>query len=277
MNTVLLKQICETECSISGLSAHIFRSASITPHTVRRKGQYAMQRLFYIEGGVTRFVLEDGKEILCTKGDIVYLPPDVTYVSAWEDREDNAAILVQFDLHANGSPVFLSEELFIVGQDKDGTLLDRFSKLSTCFRTGGVGYKIRCQSILLDILYRLISELLQAPVHHRNDAVHRAVMYIENHYLEPIDVNALAASCSLCPSAFRSRFHAAVGMSPIRYKNCLIMRRAAELLRTDTLSVSEVAHTLDIHDIYYFNRLFKQFYGVPPGKFRARETGTDRQ
>lgn len=267
MEETLLRQICEDGCSVTGLSVNVYRSATIAKHTVRRKGQYAVQRLFYIVGGMTKFVLDDGEEIVCTKGDVVYLPPDVTYVSVWEDCEENAAILVQFDLLSNNTAVFLSNSLSIIGHDSRGTLFTLFSNLAEHFRTGSIGYKIKCQSLLLEILYSLITEHLQAPARHRNHAVYRGVLYIENHYLEPIDVNAIAAMCSLCPSAFRSHFRAVTGMSPIQYKNQLTMKRAAELLQTGTLSISEVAHTLDIQDIYYFNRLFKKVYRVPPGRF----------
>lgn len=270
MNTALLRNLCETGCTVSEISAHLLQSPTITPQTVRKKGQFAMQRLFYVRGGRTKFVLDDGREILCQKGDIVYLPPDVTYFSVWEPSEENAAVLLRFDLYANGESALLDDKLSIIARDVGGRHLERFLQLAETFRRGGVGYRLKCQALLTDILYTLITEALNAGWQSKKNAVYRGVMYIENHYLEEIDINALASMCSLCPSAFRSHFRKVTEMSPVQYKNHLIAKRAAELLQTEELGVSEVAQTLGIRDIYYFNRMFKKAYGIPPGRYRAK-------
>ena len=57
-------------------------------------------------------------------------------------------------------------------------------------------------------------------------------------------------------------------MSPIKYKNYLLMKKAAELLHTGELTAEQIAVELGIDDPYYFSRLFKSFYGVPPGKYK---------
>jgi AraC-like DNA-binding protein len=94
-------------------------------------------------------------------------------------------------------------------------------------------------------------------------------MYIENHYMDKINVNDLAKLCALSPTAFRMKFHEKTGMSPIEYKNMLIMKKAAELLSTGLYHVSEVAAKVGISDICYFNRSFKKIYKISPGKYKS--------
>ena len=267
MNLENLQKICDFGCNASNLFVHV--PQIITPHTVRTKGQYPMQRLFYIQSGHTKFVFSNNKEVSCSAGDIVYLPPDVTYESLWEESEDSAAILVCFELFSNQEPVALSEELFLIAHDSLGTYLEQFSRLREAFEIGALGYKIKSHAIFLDILHSLIHELLRQDRMQKSDPVHRAIFYVENHCFERISVDELAAMCALSPGALRNHFRAVTGLSPIKYKNNLMMKKAAELLRTNHFSVSEVARMIGLDDIYYFNRMFKQVYGISPGKFRS--------
>ena len=205
-----------------------------------------------------------------TKGDILYLPPDITYVCSWEvGNPRNAAILIQFDLYVDGEKTSLAEDMFIIHSDLSGKYLNLFLIFAETYTEGKFGYKIKCQSTVLDILYSIITESAKASQAQKNDTVYNGILHIENHYMNQIDVNALAKACSLCPTAFRSKFRAITGMSPIEYKNHLAMNKAAELLRTGLYTVSEVAHAVGIEDACYFNRMFKSNYGIPPGKYKS--------
>lgn len=268
MNIEVLKQICHNNCYVSSLVINKYSHEAIVPKTVRVKGQFAVQRFFYIIGGTTKFELNN-KTISCQKGDIIYLPPDSTYVSYWDKSDENAAILIQFDLTSMGSPVLLSDDILIIHHDEHQTYLPQFILLANTFNQGRLGYNILCQSIFLNILYSLITELVKSPDPHSGSSVYKGIYYIENHYMKNINVNELAKMCSLCPTAFRTQFHNITGMSPIQYKNHLTMKKAAELLKTGMFTASEAASEVGITDVCYFNRMFKKFYNVPPGKYRS--------
>lgn len=268
----ILKKICTGNCVINSLAAQTFCADNIIPRVVRSQGQYRMQRFFYIQGGNVKYE-RNAKTIHCKKGDILYLPPDVTYVCAWEDENpDNAATLIQFDLYVDGKEQALAEDMFIIHSDSDGKYLPLFSAFAKFYYGGKFGYRLKCQAIFLDILYAFITESVKASRLQKNDPVYRGILYIENHYMDRIHVNALAKECSLCPSAFRSKFHAITGMTPLEYKNHLAMEKAAELLATGLYTVSEVAPAVGIEDVCYFNRLFKSAYGIPPGKYKSTHT-----
>ena len=272
MDMEVLQKICAENCVINNLAAQILRADNIVPRTIRSKGQYRMQRLFYIQGGSAKFELNN-KIITCAKGDILYLPPDITYICSWEaGNHNNAAILIQFDLYVDGEKTSLAEDMFIIHSDLSGKYLNLFLIFAETYTEGKFGYKIKCQSTVLDILYSLITESAKASQAKKSDTVYNGILYIENHYMNEIDVNALAKACSLCPTAFRSKFRAITGMSPIEYKNHLAMNKAAELLRTGLYTASEVAHAVGIEDVCYFNRMFKSNYGIPPGKYRKNHS-----
>jgi len=268
MDMEILKKICAGNCETTNLAGQSFHADDISPRTVRSKGQYSMQRFFYIQGGRAKFELNN-KTITCAKGDILYLPPDITYVCSWEaGNHNNAAILIQFDLYVDGEKTSLAEDMFIIHSDLSGKYLNLFLIFAKTYTEGKFGYRIKCQSTVLDILYSLITESAKAPQAQKNDTVYNGILYIENHYMDEIDINALAKACSLSPTAFRSKFRAVTGMSPREYKNHLAMNKAAELLRTGLYTASEVAHAVGIEDVCYFNRMFKSHYGIPPGKYK---------
>ena len=269
MDLTGLKVICDNECSISNLIAYTFTNKRIELKTVRRKGQSPMQRLYYIKGGNTKFVLTNGRTVFCSKGDIIYFPPDVTYVSYWSENPENSTILIKFNLMVNREEVCLSDDLFVVVHDKHEIYLKQFSLLANIYQRGQLGYKIKCQSVLLDILYSFIPSLMTpTDASQTQMSAYKGILYIENNYMNRFSVEEVAKMCSLSPAVFRKQFHMITDMSPIEYKNYLIAKKAAELLRTGEFSVSEVASKVGIEDIYYFNRLFKKYFHVPPGKFK---------
>ena len=274
MDIEALKKICSGTCFARKLAGQIISHSNISPKTVRSKGQCRTQRFFYIQGGSAKFELND-KTIFCNKGDILYLPADITYVCYWDEGNvENAAILIQFELYVSDVKTSLSDDMFIILNDEQGTYLKQFLLFANTYNDGRFGYKIQCQSIILNILYSFITELIKAPHPQKNSTVYKGIMYIENHYMSDIDVNELAKMCSLCPTAFRSQFHAITGMSPIQYKNHLTMKKAAELLRSGLYTSSEVAIEVGINDICYFNRMFKKFYKIPPGKYKSNHMNT---
>lgn len=61
------------------------------------------------------------------------------------------------------------------------------------------------------------------------------------------------------------------GQSPNKLFMSERMRIAAELLRDGELNISEIACRVGITDASYFNKLFKQHYGMTPSKYRESE------
>jgi AraC family transcriptional activator of mtrCDE len=80
----------------------------------------------------------------------------------------------------------------------------------------------------------------------------------------PHSVSTLSETAALSRSAFLSRFNAAFGCSPMALLRRLRMRRAADLLAADTLSIDQVAHACGYCSRSSFSRAFQQVYGYFP-------------
>jgi two-component system response regulator YesN len=51
-----------------------------------------------------------------------------------------------------------------------------------------------------------------------------------------------------------------------RYINSLRMRRAAALIKAGNPYMRDVAAAVGISDQFYFARVFKKYYGIPPSE-----------
>ena len=61
------------------------------------------------------------------------------------------------------------------------------------------------------------------------------------------------------------------GMSPNKLFVEERMRLAAQLLDEGELNISEISYRVGIPDATYFNKCFRQYYGVSPSKYRKGE------
>ena len=83
-------------------------------------------------------------------------------------------------------------------------------------------------------------------------------------------VNSLARVACLSRSAFMARFGSVMGRSPMMVLRGLRMRRAAQALELNSLSVGQVAHEVGYASRSSFVRAFRQTHGVDPSEYRAR-------
>ena len=86
-------------------------------------------------------------------------------------------------------------------------------------------------------------------------------------------VNSLAQVACLSRSAFMSRFASVMGRSPMTVLRDLRMRRAAQMLEAQSLSVGQVAHDVGYASRSSFVRAFRETYGVDPTEYRAQRRG----
>lgn len=86
----------------------------------------------------------------------------------------------------------------------------------------------------------------------------------------PWTLDHLARELGASRSVIADRFHAAVGLSPIRYLAAWRMELAVQRLEETNDSVTEIAVSLGYESDASFNRAFRRHTGEPPAAWRRR-------
>jgi len=109
------------------------------------------------------------------------------------------------------------------------------------------------------------SETVSAPLHKR---ALDAARYIEAHYAEPCGLATLADVANTSRYQLARAFSAMMGQSPIQYLINTRVRAAADVLRTTSTPITEVAFDVGFNDISHFYSCFKSALGVTPRQWR---------
>ena len=103
----------------------------------------------------------------------------------------------------------------------------------------------------------------------RDPAIDPALSYLRRNFASPCQVSDLAKLCNLSDSHFYVRFKRATGVTPIEYKNRLMISNAERLLLDEPdLPIEEVAGRMGFSSSTYFRRIFKQMSSYSPRDFR---------
>ena len=97
-----------------------------------------------------------------------------------------------------------------------------------------------------------------------------ALEYIQEHYAEPINIDALAKSLFVSSDHFRKNFKRVTGTSPVKYINNLRVRHAMDLLKNPSMRISSIAAQTGFGDINNFTRCFTRINHISPSAFRKQ-------
>lgn len=105
--------------------------------------------------------------------------------------------------------------------------------------------------------------------HHQNNLAERARAYILAHSADPdLSLSEVATHVMLSPSYLSALFSSAVGQTFIEFLTGVRVRHAIELLRTTSLTSSEIANRVGYQNPRYFFSVFRKVTGQSPTAFR---------
>ena len=101
--------------------------------------------------------------------------------------------------------------------------------------------------------------------------VERVLQYIQSHIGEKISLAQLAQHVNFNETYLCTVFRARTGTSIVNYINQTKMEKAAEQLLGADVLLKNLAAELGFSDQFYFNKMFRKYYGMSPTEYRKKQ------
>jgi AraC-like DNA-binding protein len=92
----------------------------------------------------------------------------------------------------------------------------------------------------------------------------RAIRWLNDHFTDPLRVEALAKHVGLSPSAFHLHFKNVTALSPLQYQKRLRLQEARRLMLGDGIDAAEAAFRVGYESPSQFGREYLRMFGSSP-------------
>lgn len=97
-----------------------------------------------------------------------------------------------------------------------------------------------------------------------------AISYIEDHYLEPLTLEEIAAKSDISVRHLNRIFQTYYQTTPRAYQNRLRLERARTMLKMTRLPIMDISKQCGFPDSNYFTRQFTKAFGLSPRAYRLK-------
>ena len=252
-------------------SCGYFAELDCDTHCDRPNGRHDYQIIYITEGEMCYEL--NGKSCTAPKGTLLLFKPNEPQIYGCRGELRSAYIWVHFggeqaetmlrecglyDKNCYFLPAYHGGERII------GQMMDEIRRRPRAY-----------QMRLLGLFSTLISERSRAATDGSKsaafDRIRPALEKMGNSPEADMCVAEYAALCHMSEFHFLHEFKSATGVSPINYRDQILISQARTLLDSTTLSVGEIATSLGISDALYFSKKFKKHVGVSPSQYRERK------
>lgn len=141
--------------------------------------------------------------------------------------------------------------------------------LERCLYSLESGISSECMLADMIFNYRLTEWHNMAEEARRGGMPHRTITeLLEKGRQEGMSISDMAHEAGMCERSFRDAVHSVTGLSPKAYILKGEMASAMELLRTSSMSISDISACFNYSSPFYFSCVFKKYYGVSPQSVR---------
>jgi AraC-like DNA-binding protein len=160
--------------------------------------------------------------------------------------------------------------------DLDVNLQDAVVRLVRLLDTPGE-VPVLMPLIKREIVYRLLMGQQGARLRHLavqesyTPHIARAVELIRQDFSQSLRIEDLARQLGMSVSGLHHRFKAVTGLSPLQFQKQLRLQEARRLMLSEDLDATSAAYRVGYHDPAFFNREYKNLFGVPPIRHIQRQ------
>jgi AraC-like DNA-binding protein len=207
-------------------------------------------------------------------GDILFIEPNIRHRFLLSPASDTGAIN---GMHLEFAPVgrWAAGDYRLAVMPKRITrvidplyIQERFKHMAAVYQS--------YQPYRTELVNTIATEIVLILSAYWGDEIERAVrpgqrmetilVYIQDNLTKPLTRQRLAEEFNLSAGYINHLFKVELGMSPSAVINRERVARAYQLIDREGLSVAEAAAAVGFQDPFYFSRVFKQIYTIPPSQ-----------
>lgn len=215
-----------------------------------------------VKTGKLIYTTENHETIELLTDDAMFLPKGSSYNYVMHSTD--VIYQITFDTSDTLTEA-LPKKLYKLNSFESGRFLKSFPQLEKAYNENN----LHSQLTTISKIYELLSHFIESTIskdHTRGIAP--AIEYIEQYYRSDFKIKFLADLCNVSENTFRKNFKSALGVTPLQYKNQLIMREACNLLKSGEFNISETAYLLGFDTPYSFSKAFKKISGISPKEYK---------
>lgn len=255
------------------------------PHMVSKMHYHDEIELIRIDVGNFRCSTAN-QNISTTSGDIIYIAPRTPHETETLTHGTKTT-LVQFDINDFASfksnlnkslyryintgetPIYI----FKAGTEENLMItncIDIIVKESTWQKHGYEHFVNSGVQSIIGSLYRynLLHDTDSFFDNKYIDKVMPALSYIDIHYAEPLNLEAVSETVNINPSYFCRVFKKSTNSTFTEYLNFVRVMKSEKRLTNHADSISDIAMSVGFSSVSYFNRVFKRVKGISPSDYR---------
>ncbi|MBI4976975.1 MAG: AraC family transcriptional regulator [Spirochaetes bacterium] len=214
----------------------------------------------YLKGRGTLTAM--GQELPFVPGRIICVPPHSTH------REDSDGVYSDIVLWMSHCPA-IPDKPHQCDDPPHKPLAVMAAVMLREYERADDGWQRRC-SDMADVFVRYFRHYSSGTS--MNADVESLKQKLLEHIADPaFSVEQAAAAGGFSAGHSNRLFRKYTGMSPLQYLIDARIRTAADLLRTEAMSIREIARMTGFADPYYFSRMFKKITGHSPRGYRTRK------
>jgi AraC family transcriptional regulator, transcriptional activator for feuABC-ybbA operon len=145
-------------------------------------------------------------------------------------------------------------------------LHERFRRLATVYNSYTPYRMEQLSAIAREVVLLLAGHWGQPATARLSPRMAEMLKFIRTNLAGPLSRQTLAADFNLSPQRINVLFQQELGMSPSAVINRERIMAAYRLIHEQGQSVKEAAYAVGFADQFYFSRVFKAIFGVPPSQ-----------
>lgn len=245
------------------------RYTSMEPHLHTH-----IELVFLREGGIIE-AYADNKSVILERGDLfLAFPNQVHYYKDLEKPIKADIFLISpavcpefkkfFENVLPESPVFKNA--------KDNSVISSaLNILLTCAENENEFSETTVRGGLLVLLGEYFSQIpLKEKSTHNTDTAKDIISFCYHNYMGDISLSSIAEALHISRYYVSHLFSKRLNVNFNEYINSLRIRKACELLKSGSYSITEAAHTVGYNSVRTFDRCFVKIKGITPREYRAK-------